>query len=95
MPAYVIMDVRISDNARYEEYKRQAGPTVEMFGGKYLARGGRLETLEGTWKPSRLVILEFPSIEQAKSWLNSPLYGEAKRIRQKAAVSNMVVIEGA
>jgi uncharacterized protein (DUF1330 family) len=94
MPAYVILDVKINDNARYEEYKRQAAPTVEMFGGKYLARGGRTEILEGNWSPSRLVILQFPTVEQAKGWLNSPLYTEAKRIRHKAAFSNMIVVEG-
>jgi uncharacterized protein (DUF1330 family) len=94
MPAYVILDVKINDNARYEEYKRQAAPTVEMFGGKYLARGGRTEILEGNWSPSRLVILQFPSIDQARSWLNSPIYTEAKRIRHEAADSNMIVVEG-
>lgn len=94
MTAYVIVDIKVNDPARYEEYKRQALPTVEMFGGKYIARGGRTEVLEGSWRPNRLVILQFPSIEQAKSWLNSPLYSEVKKIRHKTAVSNMVVVEG-
>ncbi len=94
MTAYVIFDIKVKDPARYEEYKRQATPTVEMFGGKYIARGGRTEILEGNWSPSRLVILEFPSIEQARNWLNSPVYGEVKKIRHKTAVSNMVVVEG-
>ena len=94
MTAYVVFDIKVTDPSRYEEYKRQATPTVEMFGGKYIARGGRTEVLEGTWSPSRLVILQFPSIEQAKNWLNSPLYGEVKKIRHKSAVANVVVVEG-
>lgn len=94
MPAFVIFDIKVNNPTEYEEYKRQATPTVEMFGGKYLARGGKTERLEGSWSPSRLVILQFPNIAQAKSWLNSPLYNEAKRIRHKAAISNVVVTEG-
>ena len=94
MPAYVIFDIKVNNPTQYEEYKRQATPTVEMFGGKYLARGGRTDVLEGSWSPSRLVILQFPTIEQARGWLSSPLYTEAKRIRHKAAVSNVVVTEG-
>jgi uncharacterized protein (DUF1330 family) len=94
MTAYVIVETKITDPIRYEEYKRLAAPTVEMYGGRYIARGGRLEVLEGSWSPPRLVILEFPSLERAKDWLNSPVYGEAKKIRHKTAVSNMVVVEG-
>jgi len=94
MTAYVIVDIKVNDPARYEEYKRLASPTVQMYGGRYIARGGRTEVLEGNWNPSRLVILEFPSIEKARDWLNSPVYGEAKKIRHKTAVSKMVVVEG-
>lgn len=94
MTAYVIVDVKVNDSARYEEYKRQSTPTVEMYGGRFLARGGRVEVLEGNWSPSRLVIIQFPTLEQAKSWLNSPVYSEAKKIRHKTAVSKMIVVEG-
>lgn len=94
MTAYVIVDIKVNDPVRYEEYKRLAAPTVEMYGGRYIARGGRTEVLEGDWKPSRLVILQFENIEQAKNWLNSPVYGEVKSIRHKTADSKMVVVEG-
>ena len=94
MTASVIVDVKVNDPVRYAEYKDQAEPTVKQYGGKYIARGGRTETLEGDWSPSRLVILQFDSIEQAKQWLNSPEYGEAKKIRHETADSKMVVIEG-
>jgi len=68
---------------------------VKLFGGKYLARGGLNETLEGDWRANRLVILEFPTVEQAKAWLNSPEYAPARALRHKYAKTNMVVVEGA
>ncbi len=94
MTAYVIVDINVSDPVRYEEYKTLAAPTVELYGGKYIARGGKTEILEGSWAPGRLVILEFDTVEQAKEWLNSIEYKEPRRIRHETAVSNMVVIEG-
>jgi uncharacterized protein (DUF1330 family) len=65
-----------------------------LYGGKYVARGGKNETLEGAWQPNRLVILEFPSMEQAKAWVNSPEYAPARALRHKYAKSKMVVVEG-
>jgi len=94
MTAYVIVDINVKDADIYEGYKKLAAPTVEQYGGKYIARGGMTETLEGNWSPTRLVILQFDSIEQAKIWLNSPEYCEVKRIRHQSATSNMVVIQG-
>ena len=94
MTAYVIVDIHVTDPDGYEEYKKLAAPAVEQYGGKYIARGGRTETLEGDWSPPRLVILQFDSIEQATTWLNSPEYTAAKRIRHKTAVSQMVVVDG-
>jgi uncharacterized protein (DUF1330 family) len=94
MTAYVIVDIDVTDPVHYEEYKKLAAPTVELYGGKYIARGGRTETLEGDWSPSRLVILQFESIEQAKRWLNSPEYSGPRGIRHQTAASKMVVIEG-
>ena len=94
MTAYVIVDINVTDPVRYEDYKRLAAPTVELYGGKYIARGGKTETLEGDWSPTRLVILQFDNTEQAKSWLNSTEYREARSLRHETANSNMVVIEG-
>ena len=94
MTAYVIVDINVTDPVRYEEYKKLAAPTVEFYGGKYIARGGKTETLEGDWSPTRLVILQFEGIEQAKSWQNSVEYSQAKGLRHETAISNMVVIEG-
>lgn len=94
MTAYVIVDIEVHDPAGYEEYKKLAPSAVALYGGKYIARGGRTETLEGDWSPSRLVILQFESVEQAKKWLDSDEYREARKMRHATAKSNMVVIEG-
>ena len=94
MPAYVINDMEITDPARFEEYKKLSPATVAQYGGRFLARGGRTETLEGNWSPKRVVILEFPSMAQAQAWSNSPEYAPAKRLRQMSAKSNLVMIEG-
>jgi uncharacterized protein (DUF1330 family) len=94
MTAYVIVDINVTDPVRYEDYKRLAAPTVELYGGKYIARGGKTETLEGDWSPTRLVILQFDNSEQAKDWLNSTEYSQARALRHETAISNMVLIEG-
>ncbi|MBM3124385.1 MAG: DUF1330 domain-containing protein [Chloroflexi bacterium] len=94
MTAYVIVDIDVNDPVGYEEYKRLAPPAVHLYGGKYIARGGRTEVLEGDWSPKRLVILQFESMDQAKRWLSSEEYSEARAMRHRTARSNMVVIEG-
>jgi uncharacterized protein (DUF1330 family) len=94
MTTYVVVDIDVHDPIGYDEYKKHAPAAVELYGGKYIARGGKTETLEGNWTPSRLVILQFESSEQAKKWLNSDEYREARAMRHKTANSQMVVIEG-
>jgi uncharacterized protein (DUF1330 family) len=94
MPAYVIVDITVTDPVGYEEYKKLAPPAVAAYGGKYLARGGRTETLEGDWAPTRLVILEFESVGRAKHWLESPEYGPARQLRHRMATGSMIVVEG-
>ena len=68
MPAYVIVEIEIVDPTGYEEYKKLASATVEKYGGKYIVRGGAAETLEGDWKPKRIVVLQFESTQRAKDW---------------------------
>jgi len=94
MTAYVIVDIEVTDPAGYEEYKKLAPPIVAQYGGKYIARGGRTETLEGDWSPKRLVILQFESVEQAKKWVNSEEYREPRKMRMSTTSSKMIVIEG-
>lgn len=95
MPAYVVVDVNVTDPIRYDEYKKLAPASIAAYGGKYLARGARVEVLEGTWNPARFVILEFESVARAKAWLESPEYAPARSLRHATATTNMIVVEGA
>jgi uncharacterized protein (DUF1330 family) len=94
MTAYVIVDIDILEPEGYKEYIKLAPATLTQFGGRYLARGGKNETLEGEWQAKRLVILEFESSERAREWLDSPEYRPIKALRHKYAKTNMVVVEG-
>ena len=94
MPAYIVVDIEVTDPVRYEDYKKLAAPTVAAYGGKYLARGGQTKVLEGQWAPQRLVILEFESMERAQAWLESPEYAPARQLRHQTARSKMVMIQG-
>ena len=95
MPAYLINDMEVTDPDLLEEYKKLSPATIQQYGGRFLARGGELDVLEGEWRPKRLVILEFPSLEQAKAWANSAEYAPAKQLRQRASRSNIIVVDGA
>jgi uncharacterized protein (DUF1330 family) len=94
MPAYLIAEVEVLDHKQFENYKQMAPPTIAAYGGKYLARGGPLETLEGEEISKRIVIVEFESSERAKEWWNSAEYREAKQLRQRSAKTTMILVEG-
>ena len=94
MPAYVVANVTVNDPVRYEDYRRLVTPTVEKYGGRFIARGGRIEVLEGDWHPGRLVLLEFPSVEQARAWWSSPEYSEARAIRKATSEGTLLILEG-
>jgi len=94
MPAYVIVDIDVRDPETYEKYKALAPASIAAHGGRYVARGGAVEVLEGDWKPGRLVLLEFESLEKAKQWAESPEYAAAKALRHRASKANMVAVEG-
>jgi uncharacterized protein (DUF1330 family) len=94
MAAYVIVEIEVTDPVGYEDYKKQAAATVHQYGGKYIVRGGATETLEGDWKPKRIVILEFPTVQRAKEWLHCEEYREPRKLRHRTAKTNMLVIEG-
>lgn len=94
MPAYIIVDVKINNPEEYEEYKKHTPGSLAKYEGKFLSRGGATVELEGDWKPGRVVILEFPSMEKAKAWWNSPEYAPAKLIRQRASTTRMIAVEG-
>jgi uncharacterized protein (DUF1330 family) len=94
MSAYVIVDVSIHDPVAYEDYKKLTPAAVAAYDGRFIIRGGQSETLEGGWAPERIVVLEFPTVERAKEWWDSEIYTEAKVIRQRAATTKMIVVQG-
>ena len=95
MAAYLLAEAKVTDALAYESYKTLAQAAIAQYGGRYCARGGRIEILEGGWqKPERLVIVEFDSLEQAQRFYHSPEYQAAIAARKDAAEMNMLVIEG-
>lgn len=94
MPAYVVVEIEVTDPVTYEEYKRLAPPSIAQYGGRYIIRGGKTETLEGDWSPKRFVMLQFDSVQRAKDWWSSPEYAEAKALRQRSAKTRMVLVDG-
>lgn len=94
MPAYVIVEIRVKDPVRYEEYRRAAGPTLLEFGGRFIVRGGPVERLEGTREPGRIVVLEFPSADAARAWWASDSYAGPRALRQETATTEMILVEG-
>lgn len=94
MAAYVIADLDVFDPEGFEEYRRRVPPTIAAHGGRYLARGGATEVLEGAWSPTRCVILEFPDVERFRAWWSSPEYAALRAIRERTARSTIVVTEG-
>jgi uncharacterized protein (DUF1330 family) len=93
--AYVIVDMQISNREQYKEYMADAPATVKAAGGEYVIRGGRFETMEGEWKPSRLAMLKFPSYEAAKAWYDSESYRTARCKRLGTTeFFNMILVEG-
>ena len=95
MSAYVIVEVSIHDYKDYEEYKKLTPAAIAAFDGKFVVRGGKTTSLEGDWEPERIVVLEFPSAERASEWWHSEMYTKAKVIRQRAAKTKMIIVEGA
>ena len=94
MPVYMIAEIRVKDEKTYVGYREKAPATVEKYGGRYLVRGGQVTSLEGDWQPGRLVVLEFPSMEQFRRWFDSPEYRQIAPIRRSSTESRLIVVEG-
>jgi uncharacterized protein (DUF1330 family) len=95
MAAYVIADVNVTDPGLYADYTKIVTATVEKYGGRFVVRGGAVDVKEGGWKPARLVVLEFPTMAQARDWYDSPEYAPALALRLKAANAKLILVEGA
>jgi uncharacterized protein (DUF1330 family) len=94
MPAYIVVDVSIHNAENYEDYKKLTPASIAAYGGKFIVRGGKTETLEGDWQPGRMVVIEFPTVERAKEWWASDEYAPAKALRQANAETKMILLEG-
>ena len=94
MAAYMIVDNEITDPEGFREYQKRVGSTLESYGGKFLVRGEKYEILEGDWHLHQLILLEFPSVEQARRWYQSDEYAPVKDIRLKTALTQVILVQG-
>jgi uncharacterized protein (DUF1330 family) len=94
MPAYVIVEVDVTDPERYERYKAATPAAIAAGGGRFLVRGGVLTVLEGDWQPPRLVVLEFEDLAAAERWYGSDAYQAAKKLREGGATMRMIAVQG-
>lgn len=94
MPAYVIANVEVADPAGFAPYLKAAPALIAAHGGTYIARGGAIQVLEGDWAPTRLTILKFDSVAQARAWHESPEYRPLRELRNRLSKSKLVIVEG-
>jgi len=94
MSAHVIAEIEVTDPAAYEDYRKQVPGVIAKLGGKYVVRGGKVESLEGGWSPKRMAVVEFPSMDQALKFYRSPEYAPLIKIRQKASRGKLIIVEG-
>jgi len=94
MTAYLMSDVSPRDAEAFEAYRTRAAESIALYGGRYVVRGGDVELLEGDWQPRAIVIVEFPSMEQARRWYRSPEYAAALTLRDKALSRNLILVDG-
>jgi uncharacterized protein (DUF1330 family) len=94
MPAYVISDMTLRDSAAVEIYRARAAASIAHHGGRYLACGGDIEVLEGSWQPRAIIIVEFPDAERARAWYRSPEYAAGLEVRDMALTRNLILVDG-
>jgi uncharacterized protein (DUF1330 family) len=92
--AYILANVDVRNPDAYEEYKRLSTIAMKAHGAEVCIRGGKVDVLEGDWNPGRLVMLKFPSLEQARKFYDSTEYHAARKAREGIAVMRMVLVEG-
>ena len=94
MPAYILVEVDVHSVEEYEDYKKLTPASLQPFNGKFIVRGGNAVLLEGEGQPKRIVVLEFPTKEDANAWWSSDEYAPAKALRQRTAITRMILVEG-
>jgi len=95
MSAYLISTIEIKDPAGYEEYRKLVGAPLAKYGGKFIVRGGEIEYMEGEWRPKRVVVVEFESLDKARAFHRSPEYAEAIKIHPRTSESSVLIVQGA
>ena len=94
MPAYLISTIQVNDPTGYEEYRKLVPPVLAKYGGRFIVRGGEIECKEGDWRPKRIVVVEFESMDKARAFYNSPEYAPAMRIRQRTSTASVLFVAG-
>jgi uncharacterized protein (DUF1330 family) len=94
MAAYFISDASVKNAEALEIFRTRALSSITRYGGRYLARAGSVEPVEGTWKPSAIIIIEFPDLERAKTWYRSAEYAAALAVRDDAISRHLILVEG-
>lgn len=94
MAAYLLVDLEVTDPENYERYRAAVPDMIKKYGGRYLVRGGEFEVLEGDWQPRRLVVLEFPSMDDVKKFYDSDDYRDLKAVRIASTRGNVIAVEG-
>lgn len=94
MAAFLISDASVRDAEAFQTYRTRAAVSIAQYGGRYLVRGGAIESLEGTWKPRAIIVVEFPSMEQARAWYCSPEYASALEVRDDALSRDLILVDG-
>jgi len=94
MKAYIIADIEIKNEAEYVKYRDAVPALVEKYGGRYIVRGGNPQTLEGTWSPKRIVVLEFPDMAALQRFYNSDDYAPLIKLRQAGSDGSLICLQG-
>ncbi|MBB4568039.1 DUF1330 domain-containing protein [Rhizobium leucaenae] len=93
MAAYLVSEVTPRDADAFQTYRTKAAASIAQYGGRYLARGGDVDTLEGSWKPRTIIIVEFPDVETARRWYSSSEYA-ALAVQNQALERNLILVDG-
>ncbi|HTZ37615.1 MAG TPA: DUF1330 domain-containing protein [Stellaceae bacterium] len=94
MPAYFIVDLDVTDPSGFEAYRAAVPPTIAQYGGRYLARGGKAELVEGAGEPKRIVVLEFADTAAFRRWYDSPEYQKILPDRLNNSTGRAILVEG-
>jgi uncharacterized protein (DUF1330 family) len=93
MAAYLNSDLTVPDGDVFQNYRTRAAQAIAQYGGGHLVRGGEVQTLEGIWNPRNVVVVEFPSLAQARAWYQSQEYAQALEVRDRALRRNLIFVD--